>query len=105
MGCFSRLMALLVLLFLLGLMLVVGFPAFANHLGVIGGPKLHIQALHLPQLSAPAAPAASVASSDLRGRPTVSAAFLGRVLTFYRSPAAGSGRPLYDLGVQYGIDA
>ena len=38
------------------------------------------------------------------GKPTVSAAFINRVLTAYNSPAAGKGQALYDLGVRYGID-
>ena len=38
------------------------------------------------------------------GKPTVSAAFLNRVLAFYRSPAAGLGQALYDDGVHFGID-
>jgi len=38
------------------------------------------------------------------GTPTVSAAFIDRVLAAYGSPAAGTGQQLYDLGVQAGID-
>jgi hypothetical protein len=37
-------------------------------------------------------------------KPTITAAFIDRVLTTYKSPAAGKGQALYDLGVQYGID-
>ncbi len=37
-------------------------------------------------------------------KPTISAAFINRVLAAYHSPAAGKGQALYDLGVQYGID-
>jgi hypothetical protein len=38
------------------------------------------------------------------GKPTITAAFINRVLATYKSPAAGKGQALYDLGVQYGID-
>ena len=38
------------------------------------------------------------------GSPTISAAFIDRVLAAYGSPAAGTGQALYDLGVQAGID-
>jgi len=38
------------------------------------------------------------------GAPTVSAAFINKVLASYGSPAAGKGQALYDLGVKYGID-
>ncbi len=38
------------------------------------------------------------------GKPTISAAFINRVLAAYHSPAAGLGQQLYDLGVTYGID-
>src|ERR1700730_3680163 len=43
-------------------------------------------------------------SSSVIGRPSVSAAFINKVLVAYRSPAAGTGQALYDLGVHYGID-
>ncbi len=38
------------------------------------------------------------------GKPTISAAFINRVLAAYHSPAAGLGQQMYDLGVKYGID-
>jgi hypothetical protein len=38
------------------------------------------------------------------GKPTITAAFINKVLTAYHSPAAGKGQVLYDLGVKYGID-
>ncbi|HEY6541773.1 MAG TPA: hypothetical protein VIZ18_12580 [Ktedonobacteraceae bacterium] len=43
-------------------------------------------------------------SYSVAGPPTVSAAFITRVLVAYRSPTAGDGQALYDLGVKYGID-
>lgn len=36
--------------------------------------------------------------------PSVSADFMNQVLSAYKSPAAGKGQSLYDLGIQYGID-
>ena len=44
------------------------------------------------------------ASYTVAGPPTISAAFIDRVLSAYGSPAAGTGQALYDLGVQSGID-
>jgi len=38
------------------------------------------------------------------GKPTITADFINKVLQDYGSPAAGKGKALYDLGVQYGID-
>jgi hypothetical protein len=43
-------------------------------------------------------------SYTVTGSPTISTAFIDRVLSAYGSPAAGTGQALYDLGVQYGID-
>lgn len=40
----------------------------------------------------------------ITGRPTITAAFINRVLASSHSPAAGLGGPMYDLGVKYGID-
>ncbi len=90
--CFARLVVWFLFLFVLVLLLLASFPTLANRLLVIGR-DWPVQAAQ-----------ARVASSDLRGRPTVSAAFIDQVLTFYHSPAVGSGQVLSDLGVQYGID-
>jgi hypothetical protein len=38
------------------------------------------------------------------GKPTITAAFINQVLASYKSPTAGMGQSLYNLGVQYGID-
>ncbi|HTK08744.1 MAG TPA: glucosaminidase domain-containing protein [Ktedonobacteraceae bacterium] len=38
------------------------------------------------------------------GKPTVDAAFINSVLSYYDSPASGKGQALYDDGVQYGIN-
>jgi hypothetical protein len=41
---------------------------------------------------------------DVRGKPTVSAAFIDAVLCQAHSPACGTGAALYRLGIQYEID-
>ncbi len=43
-------------------------------------------------------------STDVEGKPTLSAAFIDKVLAAFHSRAAGTGEALYSLGVQYGID-
>ena len=64
----------------------------------------------LAQFTGALAPAVSqvlVLSDDdypVMDSPTISAAFIDRVLSAYGSPAAGTGQALYDLGVQAGID-
>jgi len=61
-------------------------------------------------LSAAAVPATSVAprggvsSSSILGRPSLSVAFINRVLSAYHSPAAGLGSVLYADSLTYGID-
>lgn len=40
----------------------------------------------------------------ITGKPTISAAFIGKVLRAYGSPASGSAQALYADGVQFGID-
>ena len=52
----------------------------------------------------PLALAAASASDTVEGPPTISAAFINRVLAAYHSPAQGTGQALYDYGVEYGID-
>ncbi len=43
-------------------------------------------------------------SNSVEGKPTLSAAFVDKVLTAASSKAAGTGQALYDLSVKYGID-
>ncbi len=43
-------------------------------------------------------------STGVEGKPTLSAAFIDRILAAFHSRAAGTGEALYSLGVQYGID-
>ncbi len=62
-------------------------------------------------LSAAPVPTTSVASrggvsssSSILGRPSLSVAFLNRILSTYHSPAAGLGSVLYADSLTYGID-
>ncbi len=41
---------------------------------------------------------------SILGKPTLSAAFIDRVLSAARSPAAGTGQDFYQLSLHYGID-
>jgi hypothetical protein len=50
-----------------------------------------------------AAPAPAVLTSQVLGRPSLSASFVNRVLGAYHSPAAGTGQALYDLSLSSGI--
>lgn len=60
---------------------------------------------HLPIVWSPASPSSQHEQSyTVLGPPTVSAAFINRVLSAYHSPAAGLGQALYDDGVRTGID-
>jgi hypothetical protein len=38
------------------------------------------------------------------GKPTITVDLINSILAYYKSPAAGKGQALYDLGVKYGID-
>jgi len=49
------------------------------------------------------APAGS-SSSSLRGGPSLSAAFIDQVLSYYHSPAVGLGQALYADSERFGID-
>jgi hypothetical protein len=80
-GCFCLLMGLLLLVLWVS-------AQFAGDLSPAAS-----QVLVLPDYDYP-----------VLGSPTVSAAFIDRVLAAYGSPAAGTGQALYDLGVQAGID-
>jgi hypothetical protein len=48
--------------------------------------------------------AQSVQHSSIEGRPSLSAAFVDKVLAVAHSKAAGTGQALYDLSKKYGID-
>jgi hypothetical protein len=60
---------------------------------------------HLPVAWSPASPSSQHEQSyAVLGPPSVEASFINRVLSAYRSPAAGLGQVLYDDGVSTGID-
>src|SRR2546430_14823752 len=69
------------------------------------GPSSLAFLVHLP-IVWPSAPSSSQhePSSSVLGPPSISAAFIDRVLAAYHSPAAGLGQALYDDGVSTGID-
>jgi len=68
------------------------------------GSGLLVQQLALPSLSSVVFLQGDDASYTVTGPPTISAAFIDRVLAASGSPATGSGQALYDLGVRSGID-
>ncbi len=77
----------------------------------VGLPGLVLPTLPFSLARSPASSASSLSSSSLPhqpytvlGPPSVSAAFINRVLAAYHSPAAGLGQALYDDGVRTGID-
>ncbi len=55
-------------------------------------------------LCTPIPSSSSGATYSLTGKPTITVDFINKVLDYYRSPAAGTGQYLYDLGVKYNID-
>jgi hypothetical protein len=70
---------------------------------ILGGMAVFILLAGLP-LQAQAASLLPASQNSVLGKPTVSAAFINRVLVTYHSPAAGKGQALYEDGVTYGID-
>ena len=78
---------------------VVTWPA--NPLGAYWQAQPQLQTLsHTSQVQA-AAPSNAL---SVVGPPTITAAFIDRVLSASGSPAAGTGQALYDDGVATGID-
>ncbi len=80
------------------LLLAVVVLLALSYLGNMG----HVPTSSLALSAAPAAPVGS--SSSILGRPSLSVAFVNRVLLAYHSPAAGLGSVLYQDSVTYGID-
>jgi hypothetical protein len=70
-------------------------------LGLFAGALWEVSGSHSPLFSAPMK---AVASSSVVGAPSVSVAFINRVLLAYHSPAAGLGQALYEDGVAAQID-
>jgi hypothetical protein len=78
---------------------IVTWPA--NPLGAYWQTQPQLHTLFHPK---EAQAAARSDSSSVVGPPTITAAFIDRVLIAYGSPAAGTGQALYDDGVSTGID-
>jgi hypothetical protein len=78
---------------------VVTWPA--NPLGAYWQTQPQLHTLFHPNEVQAAAPSDV---SSVVGSPTITAAFIDRVLIAYGSPAAGTGQVLYDDGVASGID-
>jgi len=68
---------------------------------IYGG--VSVLAPDLPNKTVKALESAARANS-VEGKPTLSAAFVDKVLAAASSKAAGTGQALYDLSVKYGID-
>jgi hypothetical protein len=69
------------------------------------GPSGLAFLVHLPIVWFPASPSSQNEQSyAVLGPPTVSVAFINRVLAAYHSPAAGLGQALYEDGVSTGIE-
>ncbi len=92
---------------------VLGFLLAGMYLLVVSGGRVPFALASPPakvRMTARSAvrvsPSPVLASGSLGmvGPPSISVALIERVFAAYRSPAAGSGQALYDLGVQYGID-
>ncbi len=57
-----------------------------------------------PAVTRPVVRSASLSSSSILGRPSLSVAFINHVLSAYHSPASGLGSVLYADSLTYGID-
>ena len=91
MGCVTRLLLLMALLGVLALCLLLGVSQVTRSVAV--APAVVSVGVH---------PASS--SSDVRGRPSLSASFINRVLAASHSPAAGLGQVLYADSLHFHID-
>ena len=95
-------------LLLILLLVAVGLVA----LSMMGSPASHATTFSLslaasspvPIHSAGRVAAPDRSSSSILGRPSLSVAFINRVLSAYHSPAAGLGSVLYADSLTYGID-
>ncbi len=107
--CLILAVIFLVVMLSAGIAQRVGTPQFIDY---TGGKAYSIQvggsAAGSWQTNKPLPPKTAILQQtgpySVLGKPTISAAFINRVLASYSSPAAGKGQALYDLGVRYGID-
>jgi Mannosyl-glycoprotein endo-beta-N-acetylglucosaminidase len=72
----------------------------------IEGPQPITNTTTTPAVTVPATPATSYAADGytIIGKPTISAAFIDKILTLYHSPAAGKGQALYNAAVKAHMD-
>lgn len=90
--------SLLVILLWLALLFVV-------LLAIVNNPARNTPGAWSLSVGAPSVPASGGAGfSSVLGRPSLSAAFINRVLAAYRSPAVGLGQTLYQQSLTFGID-
>lgn len=94
MGCFTRTLLLFALLCLLALLLLLGYSRVTHSAGSVP--------VAVSLVAGRLAPAS--ATSDIRGRSSLSASFINRVLSFYHSPAAGLGQAMYTDSLRFHID-
>ena len=91
-------------LLLILLLAAVGLVA----LSMLGSPASHATtfslSLAVPAPTSVAGRPALASSSSILGPPSLSVAFVNRVLSAYHSPAAGLGSVLYADSLTYGID-
>ena len=95
----------LALVLVLTLLYVSGTPAHGTVAQTMLSQNATSENLYAPQhiISTKTHPVQH-GSYSVVGKPTITADFINRVLAVSGSPAAGSGRSLYGLGVEYGID-
>jgi hypothetical protein len=107
--CMTLAVIFLIVMLLAGVAQRAGDPQFIDYTGgqaysiQVGGSDAGSWQANKPLPPKTALPQATGPYSVL-GKPTISAAFINRVLAAYNSPATGKGQALYNLGVQYGID-
>jgi hypothetical protein len=98
-GCGTRLLRLLVIALVIAVVLWVAGLALGVW-SVERSPQV-TAVLYVGKVGG----SSSGAGSDgVVGSPTISSAFIERVLSAYGSPASGTGAALYSLGVKYDID-
>ncbi|GHO52182.1 glucosaminidase domain-containing protein [Ktedonobacter robiniae] len=87
---------------LFGLLLIIG--AFTVGLAWYSSAPLVKRVKASVNASSDSVVRTSSDTASILGTPTISAAFIDQVLAHYGSPAAGTGKALYEDGGMYGID-
>lgn len=94
MGCFTRFLLILALLGVLALCLLLGM-SHMTRMNAAAPAAVSAVSVH---------PAPVSSSSEVRGRPSLSASFINRVLALYHSPATGLGQAMYADSLRFHID-